>query len=683
MKEVLRKIIICYIIGCLAFISFIIIKDFLISKSSLTKRYNIVYMGANGKDDLDDSYFFQNTLDKARDEILAESNIKTRIIVPSGTYYIDKTLYIYSNTYMALDKDAKIIFRGNGNIMIASYAGTDDTNCFQSVVTQEKKSDCKIGGYNQWNNIVIDGGIWDINKNDTFLFRHGSNMQFKNSIVINSNMHAINVSGTKDVLIENVYIKDQVIPKKNRPGNINETIHLDSIDAVGEPDAYPLDGTPVENVVIQNCIFENVLSGIGSHVLYKDDNKIGRDIIIRNNTFKSINYTAINLFSHKNIKVYNNYAYGLDNSYAFLHTYYTGGEIYDNVINNFDTNVVIASNEINENPYTLSIDNNLANSISAMYYIIKYKPNGGKGKMDNSIINYGKLSKTSKNKFTKKGYDFVGWKVHRIYKEGYLCDCNGVECWLTLKERKKENRNFVIYPDEVEVMKTTSRHKGVIEFIAQWKKIDSISVFKEPDKIDYYQSNPTLDLTGGKIKVIYVDKSVEIVDMNKCIVEGFDSNSLGKTKVTINYSGVKTKININILPIEVVDIYIAEKPQKLTYYVGEKPDLTGMKIGVLNSDGSVKMMDKDYIVDLSVLEKPGVQTLSVYYGGKSVSFDIGIKEKQEEITYNSKNLIIKNKEIAKEPHRLPINVLIGIILIGFLLGVSMYNLHLKIRKKAQ
>ena len=49
--------------------------------------------GANGADNLSDDVAIQKALDMAKD---SESVVK--IHIPSGTYYLDKSLYIVSNT---------------------------------------------------------------------------------------------------------------------------------------------------------------------------------------------------------------------------------------------------------------------------------------------------------------------------------------------------------------------------------------------------------------------------------------------------------------------------------------------------------------------------------------------------------------------------------------------------------
>ena len=644
MKKVLRYFLFSYFTLCFIFIMFIIIKNFFDETPDLTKTIDIVSLGANGSDEEDDTIFLQNALDQAKKELIDNSKILVKVIVPEGTYYVNQTLLIYSNTYLLLDKNANIIFNGKGNVLKASYVDLSGNICLPTDTTRLDgglSEECNIGKYKQWKNITIEGGIWDYNKNKSMVLLHGDNLTIKNTILKNSSTHALNVSGTKDTIIENVVFKDQIT--SNKLGSINEVLHLDSTDIAGEPSAFPLDGTPVKNVLIQNCTFDNVLSGVGSHTLYTKEEEIGTNITIRNNIFKDIKYIAINLFAHNNVLIYNNEANGANKSYAFLHTYYTGAKVYNNKVDNFTSKLIVGANESYENPYELEIDNDLANSVEQMYFFIKYKPNKGKGKMQNTIVNYGTATKIAKNKYTKAGYNFIGWQAHRLYRDDYFCDCNGVGCWLKLKYKKEQNREFKLFEDEAMVVKTISRHKETVEFIAQWKKIKKVEVLKKPYKLNYYQSNTTLDLTGGTLKIIYDDDTIDVVDMKESTVIPFNSSVIGEKEVTLSYAGVKAKLKINILPIQTNFINIKSLPNKIIYLVGEKLDLTGLSIEAINNDGSVVVTDKDYIVSANPIENVGTQVVTIIYGGKSVSFNIAVVEDEKLIKYNNKNIKILNE----------------------------------------
>ena len=179
--------------------------------------------------------------------------------------------------------------------------------------------------YTAWDNITVNGGIWDANgkTGQVFKFRHGQNLTLKNLTAMNSYGHTINVSASQNIDILNVTIKDSYIseltPKRNDPENYEkykslanrEVIHL---DYAGPGEGIYKDATAVKNVLIKGCRFENVPCAIGSHVpaksvkcqdgnKYSMDKAYGTDITITDCTFKNISHYAINLYSHKNVTI--------------------------------------------------------------------------------------------------------------------------------------------------------------------------------------------------------------------------------------------------------------------------------------------------------------------------------------------------------------------------------------------
>ena len=81
------------------------------------------------------------------------------------------------------------------------------------------------------------------------------------------------------------------------------------------------------------------------------------------------------------------------------------------------------------------------------------------------------------------------------------------------------------------------------------KSVVKIEIYKQPDKKEYFQNDKVIDVTGGKINVIYDDKTTEIVDMTSDMITGFDSTVLGTIEVTVTYAGKIDKYNIKINPV--------------------------------------------------------------------------------------------------------------------------------------
>ena len=81
------------------------------------------------------------------------------------------------------------------------------------------------------------------------------------------------------------------------------------------------------------------------------------------------------------------------------------------------------------------------------------------------------------------------------------------------------------------------------------KSVVKIEIYKQPDKKEYLQNEKTIDVTGGKIRVIYDDETTEIIDMTSDMITGFDSTVLGTIQVTVNYAGKTDNYNIKINPV--------------------------------------------------------------------------------------------------------------------------------------
>ena len=284
--------------------------------------YDVTTFGANGADTGDDSAAIQAALNLATNELIT-------VYVPSGTYYIQDTLMISSNTRLRLDTDTILV----------------NTDVYTSMLVG--RGDREIGGHDQINNIHIEGGTWDGNDllgefyQGIMFLRHGTNISIKNTTLKNATNHFLNLSGTKDALVENVVFKDmqeytgsdsefwEGVPQSNKVQRLNaiEAIHLDYTHLPFEPNAFPHDDTPCVNITIRDCVFEDVYSGVGTHHDLPD--VYSTNIVIENNTFKNILYTCISSYSYNELSVKGNIA---ENATSFLIALNSEGSVSNNSI---------------------------------------------------------------------------------------------------------------------------------------------------------------------------------------------------------------------------------------------------------------------------------------------------------------------------------------------------------------
>lgn len=99
-------------------------------------------------------------------------------------------------------------------------------------------------------------------------------------------------------------------------------------------------------------------------------------------------------------------------------------------------------------------------------FYVRYHGNGGSGSMANQTFTYGVSQKIYKNTFTRTGYTFTGWKVHRDYDNTWA--------WASGKGNGKYwqsgepwGDDIRLYSDGTSISQTT--YYGWVDMYAQWK----------------------------------------------------------------------------------------------------------------------------------------------------------------------------------------------------------------------
>lgn len=99
-------------------------------------------------------------------------------------------------------------------------------------------------------------------------------------------------------------------------------------------------------------------------------------------------------------------------------------------------------------------------------FYVRYHGNGGSGSMPNQTFTYGVSQKIYKNTFTRTGYTFTGWKVHREYDNTWA--------WASGKGNGKYwqsgepwGNDIRLYSDGTSISATT--YYGWVDMYAQWK----------------------------------------------------------------------------------------------------------------------------------------------------------------------------------------------------------------------
>lgn len=220
----------------------------------------------------------------------ANGDYELTVNIPTGTYKLDKTLYVYANTTIKADSDAKLIKQSGYGAMI------------ETKILNDK------GGYNANSNITIDGGTWDstpVMNNSTgtesFRFIHSNNITVINATLCNVPVgsHLIVLAGVQNATVSNCrFYGYQNWEKAKTP---KEAIQLDNVHSVvqvptSQAAEIKWDDLPCDNITIKDCEFYNYSRGIGSHTAVAG--KLHKNVTISNNNFHELSDSAIRLYNY-------------------------------------------------------------------------------------------------------------------------------------------------------------------------------------------------------------------------------------------------------------------------------------------------------------------------------------------------------------------------------------------------
>jgi len=310
------------------------------STEKFVKTINVTAKKYGAKKGKDSTKAIQMALDEAAK--LGTKKKRAKVVIPNGTYYIDRTLKIGSNTYLECGSKTKILKKSK--------------NCLFMLRGQ---STGKVGGTKDLSNITIKGGIWDaryIKRNDVsggalFYFTHINNLEILDLTLRNCyGSHLIEVGAADTVRISGCNLYGY---KKVSSWGEKEAIQLDlPHNSDIEPDAAPYDDTPCSNVVIENNKIHDYGRGIGSHSAVK--NVYHKNITIRKNKIYNMAAEAIYINNYINLNITKNtitnvssgvVIKGFDSKLATMFTKPRKGAVITKLTNN-DYNINITNNKI-------------------------------------------------------------------------------------------------------------------------------------------------------------------------------------------------------------------------------------------------------------------------------------------------------------------------------------------------
>ena len=271
--------------------------------SPKTKPCDKTAKSANYNKNTKHYYMLRSYLNK-----IAKSKKGGTLVLTAGTYNCPNTLFVGSNTHIVLKKNAVIKKTDVGGQVLPP-----STTIFQFIRFDKKDTVGVYGGHEGEHDISITGeGVIDQNfiapelasvAGVGIIMGHNTNVTL-DGITLKNNCfgHLIEMDACKNVTIKNCTFTGYA-----PSGKFNkEAINLD----VPDPDRDGFnaqwsikDKTPNENITIENCVFDTLETGIGTHRYTGDVYQI--DVKIINNTFLNCQ-TALRIVNYRNCTISNN-----------------------------------------------------------------------------------------------------------------------------------------------------------------------------------------------------------------------------------------------------------------------------------------------------------------------------------------------------------------------------------------
>lgn len=155
------------------------------------------------------------------------------------------------------------------------------------------------------------------------------------------------------------------------------------------------------------------------------------------------------------------------------------------------------------------------------------------------------------------------------------------------------------------------------------ERVSSIAIATTPTRRWYYVSN-ALETAGMTLKITYVSGKTEIIDSDFTVSPSV-LTQVGQQTVTVTYGGASAAFNVTVYASPVNLLWLTTNPTKMTYTVGERLNTAGLSLTAKHLDGTTSVIQQGFTCSPETFTTAGTQTVTVTYGGKSVSFNVTVK----------------------------------------------------------
>ena len=285
------------------------------NRDSNTSSLNVKDYGAVGDGVSDDRQAIQDTIDAA-----AKGLGGGKVYFPEGTYLVKEIVFLRSHTHLEVHEKATILnginIKNHPSIVFMTGLFTDDGDQVEWEPTEDISYS---GGTIDMNGALNEEGTKAknlplINSSGAFAIGNSKNVTISNVTFKDSYQgHAIQIAGSKNVLVDNSRFLGQALPKTMKDGQIisKESIQIEPLTRKGFPYALNDNGQKSENVTIQNSYFGKseksgeLVTAIGTHYQTATTENPS-NIKILNNHFDNMMYAGVRFTGFTDILIKGN-----------------------------------------------------------------------------------------------------------------------------------------------------------------------------------------------------------------------------------------------------------------------------------------------------------------------------------------------------------------------------------------
>ncbi|MBQ3865775.1 MAG: leucine-rich repeat protein [Clostridia bacterium] len=225
-------------------------------------------------------------------------------------------------------------------------------------------------------------------------------------------------------------------------------------------------------------------------------------------------------------------------------------------------------------------------------------------------------------------YDSYGLSVRGKYDDGDPFDLSYNDYTISSPDLSTPGKKTVTvtYP-------TPDPEKPVTaSFEINVRQVTGVAITTLPEKRQY-EVREGLNTAGLVLTLTYHDGAKEEITSGFS-TSGFSSSAAGEKTVTVSYAGLSDSFTVTVVK-RLSGIGFYSTPAKTEYEVGERLDLSGMRLKRNYNDGSSDELTEGYAVSGFDSTKAGSKTVTVSYEGKTATFTVTVNKRLAGIGINT------------------------------------------------